>query len=239
MPAAVALGPSPAPGAGTSPPTDPVLPLSPDRCRLVFTTSTSACEKLELAQDLLRHAIPSGDVGQVFERAIEGLVEALVRQKFGMTERPRPGRAHTDDPAYIPVEVKRAVFIRDRGRCAYVGPDGRVCGARGFLEFHHVVPSATGGKPTVDNISLRCRAHNQYEAAVFYGPMREYVPVPGAGTGIGGARAPRVVTGTRVRADRFSFRNEDVAASDQRISGTSRRTSAVTTTTPTTSSSSP
>jgi hypothetical protein len=29
-----------------------------------------------------------------------------------------------------------------------------------------------GGKATVDNIQLRCRAHNRYEADLFYGPMR-------------------------------------------------------------------
>jgi hypothetical protein len=29
-----------------------------------------------------------------------------------------------------------------------------------FLEFHHVVPRAAGGRATADNIQLRCRAHN-------------------------------------------------------------------------------
>ena len=38
-----------------------------------------------------------------------------------------------------------------------------------FLEFHHVVPYADGGAATVANIELRCRAHNQYEASLFFG----------------------------------------------------------------------
>jgi hypothetical protein len=37
-----------------------------------------------------------------------------------------------------------------------------------------VIPYAVGGKPTVDNIQLRCRAHNRYEATLFFGPGREY-----------------------------------------------------------------
>jgi hypothetical protein len=65
--------------------------------------------------------------------------------------------------------VKRAVFLRDRGRCAFAGEGGRGCGERAFVEFHHVVPFGIGGRATTDNIQLRCRAHNSYEADVFYG----------------------------------------------------------------------
>jgi len=31
------------------------------------------------------------------------------------------------------------------------------------------VPFAAGGKATMGNIELRCRAHNAYEASVFFG----------------------------------------------------------------------
>ena len=48
-----------------------------------------------------------------------------------------------------------------------VGPHGR-CTERAFLEFHHRQPYAAGGKATVDNIELRCRAHNAYEAQLFF-----------------------------------------------------------------------
>ena len=61
------------------------------------------------------------------------------------------------------------VCRRDGNRCAFVSKDGRRCEERGFLEFHHVVPYAMGGKTTVENIQLRCRAHNGYEADLFYG----------------------------------------------------------------------
>jgi len=65
--------------------------------------------------------------------------------------------------------VKRAVWDRDAGRCAFVGREGR-CAERGFLEFHHVVPYASGGAATLANIQLRCRAHNQYEAGEVFDP---------------------------------------------------------------------
>jgi hypothetical protein len=54
----------------------------------------------------------------------------------------------------------------------FVGTQGRRCGERAFVEFHHLVPYSAGGRPTVDNIALRCRAHNGHDAEVFFGPGR-------------------------------------------------------------------
>jgi hypothetical protein len=59
---------------------------------------------------------------------------------------------------------------RDGGQCAFVAAKGRRCAERGFLEFHHQEPYALGGEATVDNISLRCRAHHAYETELAFGP---------------------------------------------------------------------
>ncbi|PYQ42213.1 MAG: hypothetical protein DMF77_13675 [Acidobacteria bacterium] len=166
------------------PPRPVVQPLAPDRFRVTFTANAEMCEKLQLAQDLLRHAVPGGDLAQVFARALDVLVDGLVRQKFAVTSRPGASRGQADDSRNIPAEVKRGAFIRDRGRCAFVGTHHRRCGERAFLEFHHLVPYAAGGRPTLDNIELRCRAHNGYEAERFYGPCRDWVDT-GAATGAG------------------------------------------------------
>ena len=50
--------------------------------------------------------------------------------------------------------------------------EGRRCSATSFLEFHHVRPYAVGGEATAENIELRCRTHNAYEADLFYASMR-------------------------------------------------------------------
>jgi len=148
--------------------------LSPGRYRVTFTASAATYEKLQLAQDLLRHVIPSGDPAQIFDRALDVLVEALLKEKYAATDHPRASRGQMDDSRHIPAEIKRAVHLRDRGRCRYVGPDGHRCGERAFVEFHHVRPYAAGGPCTVDNIELRCRAHNVYESDAFFKPAREY-----------------------------------------------------------------
>jgi 5-methylcytosine-specific restriction endonuclease McrA len=69
---------------------------------------------------------------------------------------------------HIPARVKREVWRRDRGRCTYIGPEGR-CEQTGRLEYHHVVPYAVGGDATVDTVQLQCAGHNRYEATQFFG----------------------------------------------------------------------
>jgi 5-methylcytosine-specific restriction endonuclease McrA len=69
-----------------------------------------------------------------------------------------------------PAAVRREVWTRDEGRCAFVGTSGR-CAERGFLEFHHLRPFAEGGETTAANLELRCRAHNAYEATWHFGTL--------------------------------------------------------------------
>jgi hypothetical protein len=147
-----------------------VAPLAPERYKVQFTVSRETYEKLRRAQDLLRHSVPNGDPAVVFERALMLLVADLERKKLAATERPRASRAASAGSRHIPAAVRREVWARDGGRCAFEGNAGR-CTETGFLEFHHVVPFADGGETTVANLQLRCRAHNAYEAEQWFGPM--------------------------------------------------------------------
>jgi hypothetical protein len=119
------------------------------------------------ALDLLRHTLPTGDVAELVDRALTLLLSDLEGRRCAAAARPRDGRRTASDSRHIPAAVRRAVWQRDEGRCAFVGTRGR-CRETGFLEFHHVAPYAAGGAATVENIQ-RCRAHNLYEAALFFG----------------------------------------------------------------------
>jgi hypothetical protein len=151
-----------------SPP--PVAPLSPGRYRVQLTIGGDTVERLRLARDMLRHTLPAGDDAAVFDRALGTLLAELAKKKFAATDRPRAPRPSEATSRHVPAEVKRAVWLRDLGRCAFVGAGGHLCRERGFLEFHHVTPHAAGGPPTVANIELRCRRHNDYEARAYFGP---------------------------------------------------------------------
>ena len=159
--------------AATRTPEARLAPLAPDRYRLQVTLTGGTHEKFRRAQSLLRHAVPTGDAAEILDRALSLLVELLERQRFGKTSRPRVSTPAASRSRHIPAAVRRQVWQRDGGRCAFVGTRGR-CRETTFLEFHHVEPYSVGGDATADNIALRCRAHNTHEAQLYFGqPLSE------------------------------------------------------------------
>ena len=145
-----------------------LLPLTPESYQLQFTVNRETYDSLRRVQDLLRHSIPDGNLGLIFERAIALLLRTLERRKIAATDCPRPPPDRATRSRHIPATIRRAVWRRDGGRCAFKGAAGR-CSETGFLEYHHVNPFAAGGQTSIDNIELRCRAHNLYEASEYFG----------------------------------------------------------------------
>jgi hypothetical protein len=169
-----------------------VSPLAVDRYEVRFTATAATIDKLKRAEELLSHAIPSGDVAEIIDRALDALLLQAARQKHAATDRPRAGGGIAPGSRAIPAAVERAVWSRDEGRCAFVGTTGHRCDERSLLEFHHLRPWIAGGPPTVDNIALRCRAHNAYEASRYFGPIRAAMDArTRSGTSSGPEHAPR------------------------------------------------
>ena len=145
-----------------------VEPLSPGRYKLQVTIGQETRDKLRRAQELIRHSLPSGDLAAVLDRALDLLLADLERRKIAAAVHPRRPTESKAGSRNIPAAVRRAVWRRDEGRCAF-SRGGRRCDERSFIEFHHMRPFEAGGDATEDNIQLRCRAHNQYEADLFCG----------------------------------------------------------------------
>jgi hypothetical protein len=86
-----ALDPTPIPATPTTgavpsvAPSRPALvrPLTPERYEVRFTADAETRALPEEAQDLLGHAVPTGDLATVFHRALKVLVADLKRRKFG------------------------------------------------------------------------------------------------------------------------------------------------------------
>ena len=177
--------------ASCEPPAPPVAPASalpsrrpiientsPERYRVQFTIGKKSHDELRRLQDLLRREIPNGDPGAIVERALSLLLERVEKAKFAATTKPRRARrirpgadevGPLPSSRDIPNDVQRGAWRRDGGQCRFVGKNGQRCAERTFLEFHHIKPYALGGTATLDNISLRCRRHNQHEADVVFG----------------------------------------------------------------------
>jgi hypothetical protein len=188
--------PSPTPATSTTPASPPpappfllapppkqsVEPTAPSRYHVHLMVDEETYLKLRRLQDLKRREVPGGDIDVFFKRGIDLQLADAEKQAYCATTRPqpaRPGPRASRDPS---AHVKRVVWARDEGQCAFVGAKGR-CSERRFLEFHHVDPHILGGEPTEENIELRCRAHNVYESELIFGPfdpsVRETSPMYG------------------------------------------------------------
>jgi hypothetical protein len=144
-------------------------PLSAERVALQVTVARGSYEKLQYARALLGHAVPSGDLAEVLDRALDALVARLEQQRFARGARLGAGRGGAAGGRHVPAGVRRAVWQRDGGRCTFVGEAGRRCECRTRLEFDHATAVARGGESTVANLRLRCRAHNQFAAERVFG----------------------------------------------------------------------
>jgi len=165
LPDALTSSPSLASAVAMTPPTPrPVVaPLAPGRYLIKVTVNAEARANLKRAQDLLRHSVPTGDPAAIVERALAMLVEQLERARPAKVRKPKMPRESTAAATrHVPASVRRAVWQRDAGQCAFLGTEGR-CTETGCLEFHHLIPFVDGGATTVENLQLRCRAHNSFE----------------------------------------------------------------------------
>ena len=70
---------------------------------------------------------------------------------------------------YVSAAIRREVWARDAGRCAYTDDRGRRCAETGSLEVHHRQAYALGGPDTAANLELRCAPHNLLAAEQDFG----------------------------------------------------------------------
>jgi HNH endonuclease len=95
-----------------------------------------------------------------------GDVKALVLQRMRRRERQlatahslmRAEEAGETARPPVPIEIRRAVFERDGGRCVE-------CGGSFDLQYDHVIPFALGGATTTANLQLLCADCNRRKGA--------------------------------------------------------------------------
>ncbi|ABS27271.1 HNH endonuclease [Anaeromyxobacter sp. Fw109-5] len=182
----------PAAAGGSLPPTVSALPdvprpktraetraVSESGWSLRVTIDASCKEDLETLAALLSHKIPDGDLAAVLREAIRCAIEKHGKRKGAVAPQlqrqrkadrdPRPSAEPAAPTSTIPAIVRREVWKRDGGRCAWVAPDGRRCNSRWQLELDHIHPQALGGLSTLENLRVACRSHNLLHAEQTYG----------------------------------------------------------------------
>ena len=116
---------------------------------------------------LLWHKYPEGRLEDLLYEAASEFIARRDPAREPKSSPPR--RTPSKGSRRVPAAVRRAVWRRDAGRCAFLGTSGR-CGESRGLEIDHVVPWALGGTSVPENLRLLCRAHNQSEATRLLGP---------------------------------------------------------------------
>jgi 5-methylcytosine-specific restriction endonuclease McrA len=149
-----------------------------------FLADETFMQKYTEACALLSNKITKPSFAAVFGALLEDfLTRHSPRQKQSRRERQgakiagRPAtradqanRANRDRPT-IPAKTRDAVFIRDQGRCTYVGTTGRCCGETRGLHVDHITPVARNGATNVNNLRLLCARHNQLEGERILGEI--------------------------------------------------------------------
>jgi len=166
------------PGPARAPEARPTIrPVSADTYSLNVKIDAVLKRELDQLTELLSHKIPNGDLAAVLREAVQCAMEkhgkrrGAVEPARKVKRRASPERSATASRLrdLIPAEVRRQVWKRDGGCCAWIGPDGRRCCSRWRLEVDHIHPAALGGPSTIDNLRLLCAAHNNLHAEQTFG----------------------------------------------------------------------
>ncbi len=170
--------PAPDPEPEPMPMSEPPRDDDTQRYSVQFTASQEYVELLERAKDLLSHTGADKSLEQVHLRALQALVAELEKRRYGVGAKPRESTKRAGVPRqrgsrHVPAAVRREVWQRDGGRCAYVDASGQRCRETRLLELHHEQPFACGGPATASNLALRCKSHNALAAEQDFG--REFM----------------------------------------------------------------
>jgi hypothetical protein len=168
--------PGPAPEAPPARPDPrPVIRASaPARYHVQLTIGQETHDRFRRLQALLARECRRGDPVAVFDLACRVLEEKVLKEKRAAAAKPRKRRRsgtgeRREEKRHVPAAVSRQVWARDGERCAFVGPGGVRCQETKYLELHHTVPWALCRRSSPEILSVRCRAHNQYEAELVFG----------------------------------------------------------------------
>ncbi len=154
--------PAPERPAGT------IKPISAEQHVLRITVSADFKADLDALKEELSHKLPGGTLEELLHDCVRERLKVCRRRRRGAgrkTTVDRPPRHSRDYPA----AVRNGVWKRDGGQCTFVGITGHRCSSRYRLQFHHLDPHGKGGVVSVENLTLRCQAHNLYAAEQDYG----------------------------------------------------------------------
>jgi hypothetical protein len=143
-------------------------PVSGETYSLRVTLDEQAKAELDALVALLSHS-KRGDLAAVLREAIRCALEKHGKRKGAVAPERKPAAKAAAAARTIPMAVRREVWNRDGGCCAWTSPEGKRCGSTWKLQLGHLTPVASGGRATAANVRIECLAHNILEAVRVFG----------------------------------------------------------------------
>jgi hypothetical protein len=164
-----------------------------------FVVSHALFEKFNRFKMLDSHVQKNPTYAELFERLVDLALKEKEKEKYLLKGRKIKGssemtgsskegcplekeilRVNNDDvlsapkntsrARRIPTFIKRIVFDRDQGACAFKNPvTGKRCGSTYRLQFDHILPFAKDGDHSTKNIRVLCQDHNLLHATKAFG----------------------------------------------------------------------
>jgi 5-methylcytosine-specific restriction endonuclease McrA len=130
--------------------------------------------KLDRLKGLLAHKVPDGDLEKLLEIMLDDAIEKEGKKRGHVApsrpRKPAPPKAPTPGRRQpVPLPVRREVLQRDGHRCTFLGADGQRCPCTEGLEMDHLEPARETGSSGAEDLTTRCRVHNQWRAYQSYG----------------------------------------------------------------------
>lgn len=110
-------------------------------------------KRLEKVRDLKAHTCPDNDslLNKMCDEVAKIWDPTLIKRHV----------AGSTETRFIPKMIQAQVWQRDQGMCTK-------CGSTYALEYDHIKPFAMGGKSTLENLRLLCRACNQRQRVTYF-----------------------------------------------------------------------
>ncbi|HEX6791629.1 MAG TPA: HNH endonuclease [Candidatus Krumholzibacteria bacterium] len=143
-----------------------------------FSARAPFMKKMRVVRSLAAHRLQGAvSFEHVFELLMDYFIEREDPERRHQRRESRAGAAskaphENTDPRNIPAHIRDQVFVRDGGRCTYIGANGKQCESTHALQVDHIIPVARGGTSNIENLRLLCAKHNRLEAERLMGQWR-------------------------------------------------------------------
>lgn len=133
-----------------------------DHVELTVSLTNNTMELLKRAQEVAsqKNKLPL-NFAAVFHEIADAYLERhdpLRKAKRSQANKDPEAEAKAEP---TPANARQEAVLRDLAECQFVMDDGNICGARVFVELHHIVPKSEGGSDEAENLVVLCSAHHQ------------------------------------------------------------------------------